>query len=95
MNAASTDDVRRLVVTAVAASTGTTLQVVEGTASLFDLPGFDSVAVVAVLEWLEAELDLEVPAEVVVPDTFRSVDALAAVVAAARAAAAAPGGRRP
>ncbi|WP_328611223.1 acyl carrier protein [Amycolatopsis sp. NBC_00345] len=48
--------------------------------SLFDLPGFDSVAVVAVLERLEDELGVEVPPELIVPEAFESVAALTEIL---------------
>jgi acyl carrier protein len=48
--------------------------------SLFDLPGFDSIAVVAVLERLEDELGMEVPAQLIVPETFESVAALTKIL---------------
>lgn len=44
--------------------------------SLFDLPGFDSITIVAVLERLENELGVEVPAELIVPEAFESLDSL-------------------
>lgn len=94
MSALPAGGLRHVVVTAIASSTGATPAAVESAASLFDLPGFDSIAVVAVLEWLEDQLGLEVPAEWIVPETFRSVGALTAVVTAARTAAATSGSRR-
>ena len=57
------------------------LEEVDSGASILDLPGFDSVAAVAVLERLEAELDVEVPPELIVPEAFDSLDALAALFA--------------
>ncbi len=53
--------------------------------SLFDLPGFDSLAVVAVLERLESALGVEVPPELIVPEAFESITALSRVLAQASA----------
>jgi len=49
--------------------------------SILDLPGFDSIAAVEVLERLEIELDVEVPPELIVPEAFQSFDALAELFA--------------
>ena len=57
--------------------------------SLFDLPGFDSLAVVAVLDRLESGLGVEVPPELIVPEAFESVDALTSLLGRAIDAAAA------
>lgn len=54
--------------------------VVVNARSLFDLPGFDSLAVVAVLERLESDLGIEVPAEQIVPEAFESIDALTSLL---------------
>lgn len=51
--------------------------------SLFELPGFDSLAVVAVLDRLESALGVEVPADLIVPEAFESVDALTELLARA------------
>ncbi|MEV6445511.1 acyl carrier protein [Amycolatopsis sp. NPDC051716] len=51
--------------------------------SLFDLPGFDSIAIVSVLERLEDDLGVEVPAERIVPEAFESLPALRSLLAAA------------
>lgn len=56
---------------------------VTGAPSLFDLPGFDSLAVVAVLERLESALGVEVPAELIVPEAFESITALSSLLAQA------------
>lgn len=53
---------------------------VQESASLLDLPGFDSVAVVAVLERLENIFGIEVPPELIVPEAFESIDALAGLL---------------
>lgn len=50
-------------------------------ASILDLPGFDSIAAVAVLERLEAEFGVEVPPELIVPEAFESLDGLAELFA--------------
>ena len=49
--------------------------------SILDLPGFDSIAAVEVLERLETELDVEVPPELIVPEAFESLDSLAELFA--------------
>ena len=49
--------------------------------SPLDLPGFDSIAAVELLERLETELDVEVPPELIVPEAFESLDALAELFA--------------
>lgn len=51
--------------------------------SLFDLPGFDSLAIVAVLDRLETRLAVEVPADRILPEAFGSVDALCDLLAGA------------
>jgi acyl carrier protein len=45
--------------------------------SILDLPGFDSITAVEVLERLESELDVEVPPELIVPEAFESLGTLA------------------
>lgn len=50
---------------------------VEASASLLELPGFDSIAVVAVLERLEDVFEVEVDPELIVPEVFESLDTLA------------------
>jgi acyl carrier protein len=57
------------------------LQDVTSGASVLDLPGFDSIAAVDLLERLESELDVEVPPELIVPEAFESLDALAELFA--------------
>lgn len=49
--------------------------------ALFDLPGYDSVAVATVLDRLEDALLVEVPAELVVPEAFETVDSITALFA--------------
>ncbi|GAA5078430.1 acyl carrier protein [Streptomyces similanensis] len=44
---------------------------------LFDLPGFDSLAVIAVLEGLEERAGREVPAERIMPEAFESITSIA------------------
>ncbi|HEX6871190.1 MAG TPA: AMP-binding protein, partial [Micromonosporaceae bacterium] len=65
---------------AVAAVLRTTTEAVRAARSLFDLPGFDSVAIVAVLDRLEEELGVQIPAELIVPETFETLGSLAAVL---------------
>lgn len=62
---------------------GTSVSAVRAPASLFDLPGFDSVCVVATLERLEDELGVEVPADRIVPEAFDSLESLSALVQSA------------
>ena len=57
------------------------LQEVDAGGSPLDLPGFDSVVAVELLERLETELDVEVPPELIVPEAFESLDALAELFA--------------
>ena len=49
--------------------------------SPLDLPGFDSIVAVELLERLETELDVEVPPELIVPEAFESLESLAALFA--------------
>ena len=49
--------------------------------SPLDLPGFDSIVAVELLERLETELEVEVPPELIVPEAFESLDSLAALFA--------------
>jgi acyl carrier protein len=49
--------------------------------SPLDLPGFDSIVAVELLERLETELEVEVPPELIVPEAFESLDALAELFA--------------
>lgn len=51
--------------------------------SLFDLPGFDSIAIVSVLERLEDHHGVEVPAAEIVPESFETLTALRSLLAAA------------
>jgi acyl carrier protein len=46
-------------------------------ASLLDLPGFDSITVVAVLERMENIFEIEIPPELIVPEAFESLETLA------------------
>ena len=75
------NDPRQRALHAVSAVLGIPPGTVTAAASLFDLPGFDSFAVVAVLERLESELDCEVPPERIVPEAFESIDSLAGLLA--------------
>jgi acyl carrier protein len=49
--------------------------------SPLDLPGFDSVFAVELLERLETELEVEAPPELIVPEAFESLDSLAELFA--------------
>lgn len=64
---------------------GTSVSAVKSPESLFDLPGFDSVCIVATLERLEDEWGVEVPAERIVPEAFDSLESLSELFAAAGA----------
>lgn len=77
----------RLARQAVGEVLGVAPDVVVRAGSLFDLPGFDSLAVVAVLERLESDLGIEVPPEQIVPEAFESVEALTSLLAHAVLAA--------
>jgi acyl carrier protein len=57
------------------------LEEVDSGVSPLDLPGFDSIAAVELLERLETELDVEVPPELIVPEAFESLDSLAELFA--------------
>jgi acyl carrier protein len=74
--------VEDLVATRLAEVLGVSAETALDTPSLFDLPGFDSVAVVSVLERLEDELGVEVPPELIVPEAFESVTSLTQVIEA-------------
>ncbi|GAB3887352.1 hypothetical protein GCM10029964_053190 [Kibdelosporangium lantanae] len=60
----------------VATAVGTPVAVVAAVPSLFDLDGFDSLAIVAVLDRLERDLGVEVPPDRILPDAFSSLDTL-------------------
>ncbi|MEU4559502.1 acyl carrier protein [Actinoplanes sp. NPDC023936] len=49
-------------------------------ATLFDVPGYDSMAIVTVLERIEDHYGVEVPPRDVVPETFSSVPAISALI---------------
>ena len=57
---------------------------IEATTPLHELPGFDSLAVVDVLEALEDELGIVLDPARVVPETFESPLTLASALAACR-----------
>lgn len=69
-------ELREHVVQVTAAVLATDPVAVDHSRELPDLPGFDSVAVVEILETLERELGIEVPAEAIVPEAFTDVAAL-------------------
>lgn len=66
---------------------------VRAAAALYDLPGFDSLALVAILDRLEDALGTEIPAEWIVPEAFATVSALAMLIEAAAADASGARGR--
>lgn len=47
---------------------------------LLDQPGFDSLAIVAVVDEIERDLDVEFAPELLVPETFATLDTLIAAV---------------
>jgi acyl carrier protein len=53
---------------------------VRAAGALYDLPGFDSVALMTIVERLEHDLGTEIPAEWIVPEAFTSVTSLAALL---------------
>jgi acyl carrier protein len=65
--------IRQAVILAVAETVRIPAADVESSGSLLDLPGFDSITVVTVLERLEDAFGIEVPAESIVPEAFESV----------------------
>lgn len=83
---------RDQVAEAVSAVLGTPAADVLATATLFDLAGFDSLAVVSVLDRLETELHVEVPPELIVPEAFESVDSIVHLLARTLAPRCVPGG---
>jgi acyl carrier protein len=76
-------ELTELAADAVAATLGVPASDVRSAPSLFDLPGFDSVAVVAVLDRLESALSVEVPAELILPEAFTSLDTVVRLLAEA------------
>ena len=64
---------------AIAEIAGVPARAVAAAPTLLDLPGFDSLTVVAILDRLEAELGTEIPAEAIVPEAFESLDTLTAL----------------
>ncbi|WP_436536187.1 phosphopantetheine-binding protein [Actinoplanes sp. HUAS TT8] len=76
MTAVTPRPLRSRVLDAVAATVQASPQQVLAAPTLFDLPGFDSLAIVTVLETLEDELAVEVAPDRILPDAFISIDAL-------------------
>jgi acyl-CoA synthetase (AMP-forming)/AMP-acid ligase II/acyl carrier protein len=79
----SPEEVRRVVAAAIARATHLGTDDVVAADSLFELPGFDSLAIVEILGLLERDLRIEIPAEVVLPETFGRLDSLTRVVLSA------------
>lgn len=73
---------RREAAAAIAEHLRITAEQVLACGSLLTLPGFDSVAVVTVLERLEEAFRVEIAPELILPEAFESLDTLAALVAA-------------
>jgi acyl carrier protein len=65
---------------------------VRAATALYDLPGFDSLALVTILTRLEDALGVEVPAEQIVPEAFDSVGTLAGLLETAAVTAGGRGG---
>jgi acyl carrier protein len=53
---------------------------VEPRQPLLDQPGFDSLAIVAVIDRVETDLDLEIDPDLLVPDTFTDLGTLTEAV---------------
>jgi acyl carrier protein len=83
MTAPDREQLRRQVTETVAEVLLTPPAEVAAATSLFDLEGFDSLMVVAVLERLESGLGVEVDPDEIVPEAFDTVDALTEVIARA------------
>ncbi len=66
---------------------------IHATTVLYDLPGFDSLALVTILARLEDALGAEIPAEWIIPEAFASTGALAGLLEAAAGVASAAGNR--
>jgi acyl carrier protein len=64
---------------------------VQAATALYELPGFDSLALVTILDRLEGALGAEIPAEWIVPEAFTSVGALAGLLDAAAGAVSSAG----
>lgn len=79
-----TIDLRARVTSAVADVLAAPPEAVAGAESLFDLDGFDSITVVAVLERLEGELHIEVDPDDIVPEAFDNLDALTGLIGRAQ-----------
>ena len=81
------------VVAVVTGVLGCTQAQVRAAAALYDLPGFDSVMLMTIVERLERDLGTEIPAEWIVPEAFASVGSLAGLLEAAARLPDATGGR--
>jgi acyl carrier protein len=82
-----------LIVAVIADVLGCNPERVRAATALYELPGFDSLAVVTILTRLEDALGAEIPAEWIVPEAFASVGALAGLLEAAAVTASGAGGR--
>jgi acyl carrier protein len=74
-------DLPALAATAVGDVLDVPAEQLRSASSLFDLPGFDSVAIVGVLDRLEEAIGAEVPPELIVPDAFESLESLTHLLA--------------
>lgn len=79
MSSQSAVTIEGRVVEAVADALGVPPPAITAAPTLFDLPGFDSLTVVAILSRLEDELGTEIPPDAIVPEAFESLGALIAL----------------
>ncbi|MGN9910035.1 phosphopantetheine-binding protein [Phytohabitans sp. LJ34] len=91
MNRGRPDDVAAYVAAVVSGRLGRPVSADE---PLLDQPGFDSLAIVAVVDRIERELDLELEPELLVPETFTTAGTLAAAVEHSLTASPAAAGTR-
>ena len=75
------EDIRGLVLGAVAAVLAVDRTAVAATTTLAELPTFNSFRMVEIVERLEGQLDVEVDGTDLVPDNLNRVDALCALFA--------------
>lgn len=78
--AAVSERERRTVAEVAAQVLGTDPQPLLQGAALTDVPGFSSFRVVEIIERLESELDIEFPADELVPENLHHVDAICRIV---------------
>lgn len=81
------------IVAVIASVLGCDPEQVRAATALYELPGFDSVALVEILGRLEDSLGAEIPAEWIVPEAFTTVDALTGLLDAVAGVASGAGER--